>query len=194
MKQTRKAIQESFIHMGKVKPVDKITVKEIVEDCDINRNSLYYHFEDLPDLIESIIEDSLRSTMEENYELGFRAVLHEVVKNLRENADLCRNIYLSRNRDILEMRVSRVITEYLAAVIKADPVMSRFDVSDEDLDIIIQTYRMEVWGFLTEWIQNGMGYDLDARFQRMMDLREGTLMRMLERADRSKKFPSAKKQ
>ena len=57
MKQTRKMIQNAFIELARKEPVDKITVKEIVDYCQINRNSFYYHFEDLPDLIASIIEE-----------------------------------------------------------------------------------------------------------------------------------------
>ncbi len=188
MKQTRKEIQESFIRLGQIKPVDKITVKEIVEDCDINRNSFYYHFEDLPDLIESIIEDALAQNIRDNRSRGIRAVLVEMIRTLQDNADLCRNVYLSRNRDILEMRVSKVISECLRDMIKADPIFSRYDVSEEDLDIIIQSYRMEIWGFLAEWIRNGMRYNLEKRFMRMMDLRDGNLERMLRRADRSGRF------
>ena len=29
------------------KPLNKITIREIVEDCGVNRQTLYYHFEDI---------------------------------------------------------------------------------------------------------------------------------------------------
>ena len=35
----------------------KISVKDIVEDCGINRNSFYYHYQDVPALIREIITD-----------------------------------------------------------------------------------------------------------------------------------------
>ena len=49
---TKKAIQETFITLLDERPLNKITVKDIVETCGINRNSFYYHFEDLPALLE----------------------------------------------------------------------------------------------------------------------------------------------
>lgn len=47
---TRDAIIRSFLGLLNEKPVNHITVKDIVEDCGINRNSFYYHFQDLPAL------------------------------------------------------------------------------------------------------------------------------------------------
>lgn len=54
---TKKAIQESFLKLLMERPLSKITVKDIVADCGINRNTFYYYFEDMPKLIESIVED-----------------------------------------------------------------------------------------------------------------------------------------
>ena len=40
---TKRAIVESFIRLLNEKPLDKITVKEILDYCGINRNTIYYH-------------------------------------------------------------------------------------------------------------------------------------------------------
>ncbi len=41
------AIKEAFMRLLNRKPLDKITVKEIVEECGINRNTFYYHYDDI---------------------------------------------------------------------------------------------------------------------------------------------------
>ena len=41
---TRKAIMQTFLHILKNKPLDRITVKDICEQCEINRNTFYYYF------------------------------------------------------------------------------------------------------------------------------------------------------
>ena len=40
---TSKAIEESFIRLLNERPLDKITIKDIVDDCGISRNTFYYH-------------------------------------------------------------------------------------------------------------------------------------------------------
>ena len=52
---TEKAIKATFIKLLNEKPLSQITVKDIVKECGINRNSFYYHFQDITTLIEGII-------------------------------------------------------------------------------------------------------------------------------------------
>ena len=41
---TKKAIMYEFMSILEVKSLDKITVKDICERCEINRNTFYYYF------------------------------------------------------------------------------------------------------------------------------------------------------
>ena len=56
---TRRAIKEAFTSLLEERPLNDITVKDIVERCGINRNSFYYHYQDLPALIEEIIKEEI---------------------------------------------------------------------------------------------------------------------------------------
>ena len=60
---TRKAIKETFITLLEERPLSEITVKDIVETCGINRNSFYYHFRDIPALIDEIVKEEAESVM-----------------------------------------------------------------------------------------------------------------------------------
>ena len=48
---TKMAIKATFIKLLNERPLNRITVKDIVEECGVNRNSFYYHFEDIPALL-----------------------------------------------------------------------------------------------------------------------------------------------
>ena len=56
---TERAIKESFIKLLGEKPLAQISVRMIVEDCGINRNSFYYHFQDIPTLLGEIIREEV---------------------------------------------------------------------------------------------------------------------------------------
>ena len=49
---TKQAIKASFWKLLNQQPLSQISVRTIVEDCGINRNSFYYHFQDIPSMIE----------------------------------------------------------------------------------------------------------------------------------------------
>ena len=44
---TKKLIANSLKKAMKTKPLSKITVSELIRDCGINRNTFYYHFDDI---------------------------------------------------------------------------------------------------------------------------------------------------
>ena len=52
MERTKTAITEAFQELLEETPINKITVKSIVERCGINRNTFYYYFDGIPDLVE----------------------------------------------------------------------------------------------------------------------------------------------
>ena len=52
---TKRAITESFMKLINQVPFDKITVKDIVEDCGVNRNTFYYHYSDIYALLDEIL-------------------------------------------------------------------------------------------------------------------------------------------
>ena len=61
---TKRAIKEAFVALLDERPLNKITVKDVVEACGINRNSFYYHFQDLPALLEEIIAQQVQELIQ----------------------------------------------------------------------------------------------------------------------------------
>ena len=61
---TRKAIQEAFITLLNERPLKQITVEDIVDTCGINRNTFYYHFADIPTLLQEIITEDADNIIE----------------------------------------------------------------------------------------------------------------------------------
>ena len=45
-------IADAFVSLSGEKPIDKITVKDLVEKCSISRQTFYYHFQDILEVIE----------------------------------------------------------------------------------------------------------------------------------------------
>jgi AcrR family transcriptional regulator len=168
---TKRAIKESLLRLLNEKPTGKITVKDIVEDCGINRNSFYYHYDDIPSLIEEIIRDEAdliasqhptADTLEESF-----AVAAEFVYQNRQAALY---LYRSTSRDRFEqylMDVCRYATEsYVSTVLS--------EVSQEDRDLLVRYYRCVTFGVLLDWLESGMKEDLDtvtAAFRRLCQLK-----------------------
>ena len=48
---TKRALEQSLKNLLLKKPLTKITINDIAEDCGINRMTFYYHFKDIYDLV-----------------------------------------------------------------------------------------------------------------------------------------------
>ena len=59
---TKRALEASLKNLLLQKPLSKITISDITEDCGINRMTFYYHFKDIYDLVEwSCQEDASKA-------------------------------------------------------------------------------------------------------------------------------------
>lgn len=56
---TKRMLANTLISLMKKKPLSKISISEIVKDCQINRKTFYYHFEDIYDLLEWHLEQEV---------------------------------------------------------------------------------------------------------------------------------------
>ena len=53
----KEALQAAFLRLLEERPLREITVKDIVQACGVNRNTFYYHFKDIPALLEELVTD-----------------------------------------------------------------------------------------------------------------------------------------
>ena len=56
---TKRALEASLKHLLLQKPLNKITINDIAEDCGINRMTFYYHFKDIYDLVERLLQQQM---------------------------------------------------------------------------------------------------------------------------------------
>ena len=61
----KEMIARTFARMVSEKGMDNVTVKSLVEACHISRQTFYYHFQDLMDVIEWAMDQTLHQMLEE---------------------------------------------------------------------------------------------------------------------------------
>ena len=56
---TRQAIMDSFLRLLLKKPFRKVTVRDIVEECGVNRTTFYYYYQDIYAIVEGLLSATL---------------------------------------------------------------------------------------------------------------------------------------
>lgn len=178
---TRRSIMNSFIRLLDERPVNKISVKDIVEDCGINRNTFYYHFSDIPELVEEIVKSEADAILGEGAGISsLEDCVETATRHCKEHRRAIWHIYNSANRDIYERYLmdicNHVVTNFIDNALKGRKLPAG------DRDAIIQGYKCEVFGFVTDWLSRGMTDDVEAAFLRLCTLRRGFTEEMFSRA------------
>jgi AcrR family transcriptional regulator len=178
---TRKAIIESFLKLLDEQPLNKISVREIVEDCGINRNTFYYHFSDIPNLIEAIVKDDADRIAQEFTGVdSLPDCLSTALAFTSSHKRAVYHIYNSASRDILERYLMDIFGYLIGKFI--ENVSSGMDVSDEDKAVLVQFYKCECFGQVIDWLNHGMSTDMERQFFRLCELGRGMTVEMLRRA------------
>ena len=178
---TRKAIMESFLKLLDEQPLNRITVRDIVEDCGVNRNTFYYHFADMPSLIEAIVKDDADRIAQECGGVdSLSACLSAALQLTTSHKRAVYHIYSSAGRDIIEQYLLD-ICGYVAGKF-IDNVSSGLNVSDEDKAVLVQFHKCECFGQVIDWLNHGMSTDMEKQFFRLCELGRGMTVEMLRRS------------
>ena len=182
---TKKAIVNSFIKLLNEKPLDKITVKNIAEDCGINRNTFYYHFSDIRELTVYTIDSQIHSVSELDFN-GDSWVdsFVEAAKFVIDNKKAVYNIYNSLNRETVENYLNTVAFKVMDNFVSAKAV--GIDADKSDIELIKDFYMSALVGIICKWLENGMDKDPDIVIRRLGRLVEGAVITSLKISEEEK--------
>lgn len=175
MNRTKDAIVAAFGALLSERPLNKITVKDIVERCGINRNTFYYHFAGIPSLVERTTEhiaDQIIQTYSKSCSPMDCVV--PLVQYCTKSKTAILHIYRSVQRETflkyLDHIATYAVSHYVEAVIeKLSPVF--MDVKKTQL--LIKYYKCTLVGGMLDWLNAGMEYDLLSDMASICNLLKG---------------------
>lgn len=177
---TKKAIKATFIELLNSRPLGQITVKMIVEECGINRNTFYYHYADLPALIEEIVTEEADRIISAYPAIdSMNTMLEATFEFAAQNKKAILHIYNSVNRDIFERYLWQVC-DYVVSAYSVS-IMSELPIQPSDRELIERIYRCECFGIVIEWLSNGMPADILTDIDRFCELHKGLPEEMIRR-------------
>ncbi len=172
---TKKAIIDSFMRIAEKKPLQKITVRDIVDDCGINRNTFYYYFRDIYEVAEAVFsypsefpaapsetEKSSDPLLSFGRLLSFAAAHHELICNL----------YRSVGYEEVEKYLRSLLGRELSEAIRRGAGDA---LSAEDADLLDRFLQKAIFGVIIEWFVGGMKEDPHVLTEKLYELAEATI-------------------
>lgn len=177
---TKRALEQSLKNLLLKKPLTKITVGDITEDCGINRMTFYYHFKDIYDLVEwSCLEDAKRALKEKKTYDTWQQGFLQIFKAVQENKPFILNVYRCVHREQVEKYLQPLVDQLLLNVINDEA--AGITVRDEDKQFIAQVYSYMFIGLMLDWIKDDMHEDPQQIVEKLSKLIKGSVSVALSR-------------
>lgn len=177
---TKRALEASLKRLLLQKPLNKITINDITEDCGVNRMTFYYHFKDIYDLVEWACAEDAKRALDgkrtyETWQEGFLQIFQAV----RENKPFIMNVYHSVSREQVETYLYEVTYHLLIDVVEEQA--AGMSVRQEDKEFIAHLYKYAFVGLVLDWIREDMKTDPQAIIDKLSLTIHGNISSALER-------------
>ncbi len=152
----------SCIDMLSTEKFSKISVKDIVKKCKINRKTFYYYFTDKYSLVTEYVSSELKKAMglsedfteEQLLQVNWGMALKTILRFFYENKKLVQNIFTSLLHTDFQEMLFNIIEPFCFYNIcrTAQP----FKVSNSELKTISDLLSDVVTSSILRWIKDGM--------------------------------------
>lgn len=184
---TKKALAASLKKFMEVKPLSKITVREIIEDCGVNRKTFYYHFEDIYALLKWMLEEEAIEVVKQfNLLVDFREAVLFVMNYVRTNKHLLCCAYDSMGREEMKRFFYKDFIGIIEGVIDNTEEKLNVHLQPEFKEFIIHFYTEAVAGLLIDEFTEKKGHDPELAVQDLSLVIKCSLPDMIKNVEKIK--------
>jgi probable dihydroxyacetone kinase regulator len=179
MKHNAKAsIIDSFKQLLNKKSIDKITVKEICEHCEVNRQSFYNHFTDIIDVFKFIFFQELSIEIAQNRTFetwggGFLATMNY----LKRNSKMILHVYNSSYWPEAKTYFTDLSNRLLEDVVEECVMQLKVKLKAKDQNFIVNFYRHVFNGLMMDWVSEGMEEEPEIILKKLLIMITGSIPR-----------------
>lgn len=180
-KYTRKVIRDTFVSMLNDQPLNKITVKDLVTACEINRNTFYYYYADIYEILHEIFQTELQKIIAEyNDTLSWEESFLAATSFALENKKAIYHVYNSIQKEALEHYIFDIAGNVMSRYV--EKMSEGIKAADSDKKIIVFFYQSALTEMVLHWISGGMKEDPEDIIRRVGRLFDGNIALSLTRS------------
>ncbi len=152
MKQT---IADELVSMLNDHSLEEITVKDLTGRLGVTRQTFYYHFHDIYEIVEWIFQSNSDMILSEfstidSWQFGYVLMM----KWVQNNKSLVLNCYHSVRKDYVETFMNRILYQYIYQVVQEQSKGMR--VTEQQKTFIARFFTLAINAISQEWIASGM--------------------------------------
>ena len=176
---TKEAMAASLLRFLCRKPLNRITVNDIIQDCGTSRMTFYYHFTDIYDLAKWTCERETDRMIQDHASLkSWQNDFRLVLDTLRKNPEATYHIYHAVDHDTLAPYMHKVIIKLLCPIL--DELSDDLHISDHGKGKVAGFYSHAAVGMMEDWLRESMVGPPKAILDETAVLTKGVMRKSLE--------------
>ena len=137
----KSTIANAFMTLSKTKEVDKITVTDLVKACHISRQTFYYHFQDILEVIEWSVQQVFQEILARRMDTDApEDTLRTFIESSSEADVLLKKLLHSQRREQIETIFVNAVRSYLQEVLNRQELKSDLPLADAKIMLDFCTY------------------------------------------------------
>lgn len=180
---TKTALAASLKKLMEKRPLSKITVRDIIEDCGVNRKTFYYHFQDIYDLVKWMFEaEAIEVVKQYDMIIDYQDAIRFALNYVEENKHICNCALDTLGRDELKRFFQKDFFAVMGRIV--EQLSEGMSVPEDYKAFLINFYTEAMASLLIDWIRNKDHCDKEKIIQYISLTLYGTMKQALEGAER----------
>ena len=153
IRKTRAQLQNGLAKLMKTKSINEITVKELVDEVDINRSTFYLHYTDIYNLLEDIenrLMDEILRVIDRHKNVtdgGLLSIFTDIFTIIDANRDICSALIGEKGDMAFVQRMEDIIASH-----GVHDLMNQFMLPERPIHYMISFSMSGCIGMLKEWL------------------------------------------
>ena len=153
---TKLSFAAALKSLMKKKPLDKITVTELVNECDVNRKTFYYHFNNIEDLVSWILdEEAIKIIGQFDLTIDLESATRFIMDYISDNSDMLNSMYSSLGRESVKRFLHNNMLDICKSTIRLHEEQLHITLPDLYRNILSEFYTEGLSSLMIYWLQKG---------------------------------------
>lgn len=166
--QTKLLLANSLKDLMRKTAFRKITIQMVTDHCGLNRQTFYYHFKDMFDLLNWIYQNEIFQEINNNQD--WKSILLITVKYAKKNKAFLRNTNRSLRKEIIEKFMYPSVSKWVSLIF--DDACGGSYIKQDDRAFLISFFTSAFISTIIQWIGNGLPYDETYLLDRVQLIRD----------------------
>lgn len=151
-KKTETLLCVAFMELLRKYPFPKITIQKIAQQCGVNRQTFYYYFDNIYDLMTKAFEYELLRESRMYEETSWEASMERFLYWMRENKVIIKNMLINVESSYMRRAIYPVIMRSMTNTYRPNQIIKD---RDEEFDEFVRHFLViGITQYILEWVES----------------------------------------